>query len=304
MDLSIIIVNYNTKELLNKCLQALNKDIKTIEKELHSEIIVVDNNSTDNSRELVRDKFPKVKLVENNSNLGYAKANNIGIKKAKGKLLLLLNSDTQITKDSISILVKSMIYDKSLGVVGGKLLNFDGSTQQSAGYTPHLSKIFFWMTFLDDIFFLQQFLKPYHITNQLFYNKLNYVDWVSGACFLVRKDIIRDVGQIDEKIFMYGEEVEWCYRIKRAGYKILYTPKAIIYHHKGASAEKNVENAGIVEEFNSLLYFFKMHKSYWQKIVLKILLIYGALLRIILFAIIRRYNFRVSTYVKAIRMVR
>lgn len=298
--LSIVIVNYNTASLLKKCLETVYNALDFADLARQEEVIVVDNASTDGTTDMLEKNFPTVKIIKNSQNLGFAKGNNQGIQKSKGKYVLLLNSDTELSADTLAVLLKEMESDKKTGVLGVKLLNRDGSLQPSAGFFPHLHKIFFWMTFIDDLPLLSNILKPYHQQNPKFYKKPQNIDWVSGACFLVSREAILKAGLLDEKIFMYGEEVEWCYRIKKSGFAVKYIPDTSIYHHKGASGE-GIE-AGISEEFSYLKYFYHKHKPYWQLIFLKLFLTIGAMLRILVFGIIGGNSKKVNLYAKALKM--
>lgn len=302
MHLSIIVVSYNTLNLLKQCLSSVYNTLVTEGILKETEVIVVDNASTDGSCEMVKKEFPQVKLIINEKNLGFAKANNQAVKVAKGEYVLLLNSDTKVKESAFLNLLKVSKKGKNIGVVGGKLLDRDDSTQASCGFFPHLTKVFLWMSFLDDFPFISRLIKPYHVEERGFYQKRQEIDWVSGACLMFRKDIIDKVGFLDEKIFMYGEEVEWCYRVKKEGFAVLYTPGAEIYHYKGGSSGRS-EAAGIDQEFVSLIYFYKKHKPFWQLLFLKAFLMFGALLRIVLFGIIRRYRSRIVIYAKTLKMV-
>lgn len=299
MKLSIIIVSYNTSTLLQNCLSSVYKALSFGNLDKTSEVIVVDNASADESVRMVAENFPKVHLICNKKNVGFAKANNQGIRKAKGKYILLLNSDTVVPPDALTNLLIAAKKEKDVAVVGGRLLNTDGSIQASAGFSPNLFRVFCWMTFLDDLPYLSLFLQPYHIEERKFYEKPQQIDWVSGACLLLKREVLAKVGSLDEKIFMYGEEVEWCYRVAKAGYKILYTPEANIYHSKGASGEG--KEAGIIEEYSYLRYFYLKHKPYWQYLILSALLAYGALLRFVVFGIIGRYRERRDLYAKLLK---
>lgn len=300
MELSIIIVNFNTSSLLRKCLNKVYKALSFGKLEKMSEVIVVDNASSDDSREILREKFPKVTVIKNDQNLGFAKANNQATRQTHGKVILLLNSDTEIEKDALTNLLNVFKTDPDIGVVGGKLLNPDGTIQSSIGFFPHLRKVFFWMFFIDDIPFVSNLLKPYHVEDRSFYQRTQFVDWVTGACFMIKKEIIDAVGFIDEEIFMYGEEMEWCYRIKKKGFRVVFTPTAQILHHKGKSGA--TPDAGILEEFKALLYFYKKHKPSWQIPLLRLCLRIGALLRIAIFGIIGRYHTRIPIYAKAFKL--
>jgi len=302
MELSIIIVSFNTSDLLRKCLNKVYKSLSFGKIEKMSEVIVVDNGSTDDSVSMIQKNFPKVEVIKNDKNLGFSKANNLGMKKASGKYILLLNSDTEIKNDALDKLLETIKNDDKIGVVGGKLLNNDGSLQPSTGFFPNIDKVFFWMFFIDDIPLLNKILKPYHAEDKSFYEKTQQVDWVSGACFMLRREVIENVGFLDENIFMYGEELEWCYRIKSSGFKVIFAPEVHILHLKGASG--GLSTAGILEEYKALLYFYKKHKPTWQFPVLRLILMSGALLRILIFGIIGSYKARLPLYAKAIQLVR
>lgn len=297
MKLSIIIISYKTKNLLRNCL----KSIFESKIDFPIEVIVVDNNSNDGSVEMVRKEFSSVRLIINKENLGYGKANNQGMKIAKGEYILLLNSDTEIINKAVSKMVKWLEETREVGVVGCRLLYKDGRTQQSAGYLPRLSKIFFWQTFLDDLPILKNLIKPYQVSDINFYEKEHEVGWITGAFFLLRKEIFEKTGGFDENIFMYTEEVEWCLRIKKLGRKIFFTPFTFIYHLKSASPRDISEN-GIISEYRNLIYLFKKHKPRWEMIFLPLILRLGAFLRILRFSIIGDSK-KVKIYEKIFRVV-
>lgn len=299
MNLSIIIVNFNTSQLLRNCLRSVYESINFCNLN-EAEVIVVDNGSKDDSCKIVRREFPEIRLLSNKKNLGFASANNQGMREAKGKYILLLNSDTQVMKNSFASLLKEIEKDNKIGVVGGQLRNTDDSIQPSAGYFPILLKLFLWMSFIDDIPYLTSILKPYHIETVSFYTSLHEVDWVTGACFLVPKNVYKKVGGFDEKIFMYGEEVEWCYRIKKAGFRVIYTPSCVVYHHKGGSG--GGKEAGIIQEIHALAYFYRKHKPNWQYRALPFFFKFGALLRLLLFGIIERNPKKARLYAQILSM--
>lgn len=300
MELSIIIVSFNTSDLTRKCLNRVYKSLSFGKIEKESEVIVVDNASNDGSVQMLEKNFPKVIIINNSNNIGFAKANNQGIKKASGKYILLLNSDTEVEEDALIKLLEVIRRDKYIGVVGGRLLNQDETCQPSAGYFPNLSKVFLWMFFIDDIPFVKKLIKPYHVEDKSFYLYEQSIDWVTGACFLFKRGIIEKAGLLDENLFMYGEELEWCYRIKKAGYNIVFTSRASILHHKGASS---AGVGGIVEEFKAILYFYKKHKPFWELPLVRLLLKLGVLLRIVIFGIIGKYKSRLPSYAKAFKLV-
>ena len=204
MKLSIIIVSYNSANYLRTCLSSIYRELNH-DKNLHksTEIIVVDNASQDNSIGLIKERFSQAILIVNKQNLGFAKANNQGIMKAQGKFLLLLNPDLELGNKSLSQILDVIEKNPNVGVTGCKLINSDGSIQPSSGYFPNLGRILLWMTFIDDIPFLSHLLKPYHVESKSFYSQEQKVDWVTGACMLVRSDAVVKAGIMDEQIFMY-----------------------------------------------------------------------------------------------------
>lgn len=300
--LSIILVNYNRQKLLSACLASIYRDLRGEKLLKDVEIIVVDNGS-DESVSSLKQEYPHIKIIRNKENRGFAKANNQGMRMARGDYFLLLNTDTIINKHILSPILREMDFDKTIGVMGLCLHNSDGSVQDSAGYFPRLFQVFKWMFFLDIILGkLGIFTKPYHLKESNRYKVPQYLDWVSGAFFLFRKEIWIETGGFDENIFMYGEEVEWCFRIKKLGYNVVYNPRYCLIHLGGGSSIG--KDAGIVPEYKSIVYFYKKHMSKWQIPFIEFLLITGALLRIVIFAIIRPYRSRISLYAQAIKMVR
>lgn len=230
MDVSIIIVNYNTINLLcNTVDSVMQKTSKLI-----YEIIVVDNNSKDNSKQIINDKYSeKVKYISLSENIGFGRANNEGIQIAKGRNIFLLNPDTILENNGIKILSDYLDDNRKVGVVGGNLLNEDGSPQPS--YTHFYPSINLEIVKLFHLVFL--------FKND-FYNETTtpkFVKTVYGAAMMVRKSVIQEVGGFDPRFFMYAEEDEWCHRIKKAGYKIVNIPQCVITHLDGRSFEFSEE---------------------------------------------------------------
>ena len=296
--LSAVIVNYNTSALLIETLTFLKKALAD-KSFAGSEIIVVDNGSSDNSVIEIKRNFVEVKLIRNKVNRGFAAGNNQGIKTSRGRFILLLNSDTRPTQDFLKGLLTELENDPDTGVAGPRLLNIDGSLQPSAGFLPSPLKVFSWLFFLDDLPFLWPVLKPSHLNDPAFYKRRRKVGWLSGACLLVKKEAIEKGGYLDEQIFMYGEEVEWCLRIKRAGFQIVFCPESVVFHHKGSSGAG--KNSGIIEEFKSVIYLYRKYYPGFLP-VLKLMLKSGALLRLLLFGIITRDAARYKLYVQAYRL--
>jgi GT2 family glycosyltransferase len=220
---SIIILNYNGKKLLEKCIESIIDN--TLE---DYEIIVVDNNSNDGSAKMVRKKFPTVKLIQNSENYGFSKGNNIGMKSAKSDFVLLLNNDTEVTKGWLKEMVKT-ISKKGVGVVGPRLVLPNGEVQKNCydyrfGYTIKFAPSGM-ISHNDERF--HQLVKE------------REVDCVSGACLLIKKSVIEKIGFLDEGYSpIYFEDVDYCFRAKRAGYKVICNPHSVLYHHKGITMNK------------------------------------------------------------------
>jgi len=300
MQLSIIIPSFNTKSLLKKCLASVFKETSKVK----FEVIVVDNASSDGSAEMVRKEFPKVKLIELDDNCGYGKANNLGVEQAKGDWLLLLNSDTKVIDGGIDRTFRVISQKKfpvDAPVIGGKLVYPDYSFQQSVGYFPTLCRVIAMMLFLDDLPVLGQLFKPYQVSRPGFYRTEHEVDWVTGAFLLIKRKLFNSVGGFDDNYFMYGEEVDLCYRLKKKGARIFYTPETEVVHLKGGSSSQGFESA-VIGEFKGLVSFFKKHRPLWQGVFLKLVLKGGSLLRIGIFGMIDKRK-RVA-YEKAFQAVK
>lgn len=295
MDVSIIIVNWNTKKLLKDCLSSVFKFTKAIK----YEVIVVDNASADGSAQMVLKKFPYVKLIRNKQNFGFGKANNQGIKIAKGKYIMLLNSDAYLIENSLEKLFKKAESIKNLGILAPQITNEDKSIQQSAGFFPNLPQVFFWMSFLDDLPFGQIF-KPYHIDHDSFYQNQHNIDWATAAAILISKEALKKTSGFDENIFMYGEEVELAWRIKNSGFQVIYTPFTKIVHI-GRGSSQNVSKAAFIGEYSGIKYFYKKHKKPISLQIVRFLLKIGALGRILIFGLLGRRELS-HAYVEAFKM--
>ncbi|MCU6797652.1 glycosyltransferase family 2 protein [Paenibacillus sp. WQ 127069] len=257
MDLSIIILNYNTCELTLNAIQSVY-DSQT---SFCYEIIVVDNHSSDASVVEIKRRYPNVRLVENPSNDGFSKGNNIGIKLATGRYILLLNSDTIIDSDSLQTMIAFMDQNLSIGAAGCKIVLPDGSLDKACkrGFPTPLASFYY-------AFGISKLFPKVSRFNQY---QLGYldpdqdypVDCLVGAFMMVRKEAIDQVGMLDEDFFMYGEDIDWCYRIKQGGWRIHYYPYTQIVHHKGASSRRKPFK--IIYEFHRAMYLF--HKKHYQK---------------------------------------
>lgn len=279
MKLSIIIVSFNTKDFLRKV-------IKSIPSKKTWEIIVVDNASSDGSPKTVTKHFPLVKLLRNQKNLGFAKANNQGIKASRGEYVLLLNSDTKVKPQALEKLIEFMDKNPDVGIASGQLLNPDGTIQPQGGYLPRLSNLALWLLFIDDIPGLNKLFHSYQLRNKRSFEKEIRLGWVSGTAMLIRKDMLEKTGLLDENIFMYGEDVELCFRAHKQGFKVALTPDSKIIHF-GQQSSGGVPTKAWLGEFAGIKYFFKKHKSKWEYPLLRALLKIGALLRMFVFGILQ-----------------
>ncbi len=301
MKLSVIIVNYNTRKLLKNCLSSIFKKTRGVK----IEVIVVDNASVDGSIEMIQKEFPQVILIKNRKNLGFAGGNNIGIKKARGEYILLLNSDTRIIEDSLSKMVNFMEENPQIGISSCQLVGEDGKIQPSGGFFPSLFRIFAWMFFLDDIPFLANFIRSFHphppqfYTHNPWYKLAHFQDWITGAFFLIRKKVVEEIGLLDENFFMYVEEMDYCFRAKKRGWKVFYTPLTKIIHLGGKSGGSKM---AILGEYQGLKYFYQKHMPSWQMPFLRGLLKIGALFRIFLFGIIKKDLEARKIYAEAFRI--
>jgi GT2 family glycosyltransferase len=254
MELSVVIVSYNTRELLKKCIQSIYMTYPNN----NLEILVVDNGSSDGSPTMVRDEYGNVILIENKENLGFAKANNIAINISKGRYVLLLNPDTVVTEGCLDKCIQYLDEHKDIGVLGCKVVLPDGKLDLACRRsfpTPEVS--FYRMTGLSKLFPKNKLLAQYNLT-YLDENETYEVDSVVGAFMMGRREVIERVGMLDEDYFMYGEDIDWCYRIKQAGWKVIYFHEAEIAHYKGASGGK--KNPRIIREFYRAMYlFYKKH---------------------------------------------
>lgn len=258
MDLSIIIVSYNTKELLKQTVDSVLNTSVGIE----YEIIVVDNASSDGSVGMLNDNYKGITVIENSDNVGFSKANNIGIKKSTGRYVLLLNSDTVVKENCFRDCLKYMEEHKDVGALGPRISLLDGRLDRACkrGFpTPEASLYYFLK--LDKKYPQSEKYGRYNMT-YLSEHETNEVDCLVGAFMMVRKEVIDKIGLLDEEFFMYGEDIDWCYRIKEAGYKNIYYPVAEIIHYKGASSKKR-KYMTIYEFHRAMILFYKKH--YIQK---------------------------------------
>ncbi len=270
MNVSIIIINWNTKQLLHDCLksvyvQAADNDTCG----LNYEIIVVDNASTDGSKEMVRNDFPDIVLIENKENRGFAAANNQGIAVAKGRYVLLLNSDTIVLGNCLAEMTAFADVNPQAGVVGCRVLNPDHSLQPTCFMFPSVLNMLLSGTYLYKLFPRNRFFGRERMT-WWDRNDVREVDVVTGCFMLVRREAIEKVGLLDERFFMYAEETDWCYRFRKNGWKVMFAPVGEIIHYGGQSTTK-VPVTMIVQLRLSILMFIRKHYSRLSYLIARIL---------------------------------
>jgi len=254
-DLVVIVVSFNTASLLRACLTSLRRAKVAGSRTISAEVVVVDNASTDGSPAMIRAEFPEVRLLALDDNRGFAAANNLAMREADAPYVLLLNPDTEVLGDAPAALVRFMDAHPTVGAGGGRLLNSDLTFQHSCFRFPTLPMSFF------DFFPLNHRIVNSRLNGRYprrWYNHPFPIDHPLGACLMARREAIQQVGLMDEGFFMYCEEVDWCYRIKRAGWEIYYTPDAEIIHHGGQSTRQQ-SGPMLVELHRSRDRFFRKH---------------------------------------------
>lgn len=259
IDISIIIVNYNTSNLLKKCLTS----IYIYTKDVSFEVIVVDNASSDQSLEMVQTYFPTVNLIESKQNLGFGKANNIGIKVSKGDYLFFLNSDTQLTMNSCKIFLDFVRHNQTMkiGCLGGLLL-------ENSALIPPLHPFPSMSGRIKDVMrsYFSRFMKNKKINSSISPNDNEYydVDYICGADMFVPRTVLDDVGSFDERFFMYYEEADLQKRMSKRGYRRIFVKKSVIIHESGASfgVKSRISNPRRLYDTESMFIYFFKHHSY------------------------------------------
>ena len=238
LQLSIVIVSYNVRDFLHQAIRSLDK----ARSGLKSEIIVVDNASADGSVEMLRSRFPKVRVISNEKNLGFARANNLGLKRARGEFCLLINPDTVVQEDTLRVMLKFFKGNPEAGLAGCKILNPDGTFQLACRRSFPTPWVAFTKLFgLAALMPKSRLFGKYNLT-YLETDKTYEVDSVSGSFMMVRRKVYQQVGGLDEEFFMYGEDLDWCFRIQHSGWKIFYVPSTSIIHYKGESTRRSSLN--------------------------------------------------------------
>lgn len=262
MDLSVIIVNWNVKNLLRQCILSLYQ----AQAGLKLEIIVVDSASHDGSAEMVQAEFPQVRLIASKENLGYAKGNNLGTVLAQGRYIFLLNPDTVVAPTALVTMVTYLDTQTEVGALGPQLMWPDGTIQSSRRRFPTLGSLFMESTLLGQWFPHNRYAQNYHMA-AISPDHPQRVDWVVGAALLIRRDTWQQVGFIDQHFFMYFEETDWCYRCGQHGWAIHYLPHAQITHYEGKSSEQGVAARTLRFQRSKIYYTHKYFGRTWARIL-------------------------------------
>lgn len=254
VDLTISIVNDNNRELLRGCLRSIYEHAG----KPSFEVYVVDNASSDNSAEMVRQEFPQVHLICNHVRRGFSANHNLVLRQGTGRYFLLLNDDTVVMSEALVDLVRFMDEHPEAGVVGCKLLNPDGMLQRTANRFPTLAFGLLEILSINHLW-PNNPIHRHNIYSRWDRNSLREVDAVSGACLMVRREAMAQAGLLDENFFLYIEEVDWCYRIKKANWRVYYSPHAQVIHYGGQSTKKLNRDTLDSIYWESFLYFYKKH---------------------------------------------
>jgi GT2 family glycosyltransferase len=294
LDLSIITVGTNEKHWLKPCLESVYSQTRGVT----FEVIVVDNASKDGTSEMLASEFPQVKIVRNDHNLGFAAANNKAIRLSAGKMVLLLNPDTVVLDGAIQKTITFMKNHPKAGLVGCKLKYPDGRFQPTAYAFPTLWNMFVEAIFLYKLFPKTKIFGGYHLT-YLDYNKDVQVDWLIGAYFLIQREVIERVGILDEQFFMYTEDTDFCYRIKKAGYEVWFTSGAEITHFYGGIS--GITRRVVIWTHRSQILFYQKHYGTPQRQLLYLIKLLNLLLRVPWYIIegivtVNRRGFKKSLY--------
>ena len=280
VDLSVIIVNWNARDRLAECLASIEQQAGG----LSPETWVVDNGSTDGSAELVERRFPCVKLLVNQENLGYARANNQALRRAQGRYLLLLNPDTVILDDALTAMIDFLEVHSDVGAVGCRLVNPDGSLQTSSYSFPTLFTILVSAYGLKRVLPLKLLRRTFpgqalggHFGQLSRHDQVRSVDFVTGACMMVRREAMEHVGLLDENFFLYAEEIDWCRRIKGAGWGVYFTPQGQVIHHIGQSSRQSGEALALL--YRSRCYYFRKHHGQLGLFLLRLIVLPALLMQ-------------------------
>jgi N-acetylglucosaminyl-diphospho-decaprenol L-rhamnosyltransferase len=278
LDLSIIIVSWNVADLLARCLESIQKspvalvspDGACLGSGPLTQVIVVDSASSDDSVKMMRERFSWVHLITSQENIGFVRGNNLGLKSATGRAIMLLNPDTEIIGDALPRLLTTLESNAKIGVVGPHTLNSDGSYQPTRHRFPTLLVGIAESPWISDI--APRRLLDWFFVRDMPDDSTYPVDWVKGSALLGRREVWEQIGGLDERYIMYAEEMDWCHRVKDAGWQIYYVGDAKIIHHEGQSTKQVKARSHVHFQQSKLRYFRKFHGR-WQAEILRFVLV-------------------------------
>jgi N-acetylglucosaminyl-diphospho-decaprenol L-rhamnosyltransferase len=270
LDLTIVVVNWNTCDLTKQNLRSIFQTLSDLE----YEVIVVDNASSDGSVEMVRTEFPRVSLLQNHENVGFSRANNQAINQSQGRYVLLLNSDAYLTDQAGQILVRKMDEMPDVGIAGAGLYNPDGTVQEDHGNLPTLSIEIITLLGLNKVF--NRFRQNHGVREK--------TGWVKGAAMVLRKEMLDQIGLLDEDFFMFSEEIDLCYRAKQAGWNVLYLPEAHVVHLEAGSTGQIVER--VLRLYNGKLRYYRLHHGVTSRLILLSAMFVSSYLKFIVYSLI------------------
>lgn len=326
--LSVIIVSYNTRDLTVGAVKSVLDEVSQSQLlKGKTEVIIIDNNSSDGSvasLEKIAEKYSKtLQLIKNKNNVGFATANNQGIVASDSDFVLLLNSDTIVQPGALTEMIETMnnypiddttsaltdrpeVLDR-LGILAARLLNPDGSAQPQGGSLPNLTSLFFHMMMFDDLPLIGSFFpstqhtgKRTTITHPNLENRPEPMGWVAATAVMIRRTVLDEIGNLDENIFMYGEDVEYCLRAHHHHWDVAIDPKAEVVHFGSASSSSN--NA-VIGEMKGYLYIWSKHMPHWQVPIVRLLIRFGAMMRIFTFRVLSKNEQKVAIYQQVLQQV-
>ncbi len=258
LTLSVVIVTYNSRDLVGQCLRSVAEQTH-----VDHEVMVVDNASRDGTPSFIAGNFPKVRLIKNASNLGFSAANNQALNQASGRYRVLLNPDTLLLNGTLDRLVEYLDAHPEVGIIGAKMVESDGSLRRYETWYPSLH------SYLGNSVMLRLWGDQ----------GSREVEFVSGSCLMIRRETMQQIGPLDEGFFMYAEDVDWCLRAKRAGWKVYHYAEARLFHVAGGSSKGDVA-ARVVNIRQAKLYFFKKHYTWASYVLLKGIMLFESLVKI------------------------
>ncbi len=302
LNLTVIILSFNTKDVTSRCLSKLKAAKEYCEKRLKNKIqvVVLDNGSSDNSAQMIKSDFPWVKLIVSKENLGFSKGNNLALKQVKNPFILLLNSDVYMEEESLYKAIAYFRVNLNSDVLGARLNYATGSLQPSAGNLPNPGNLIFWILGLSLIPVINKLVSSFHPRDKKYFSKAHPVGWIMGAFFMLKKEVLEKTGGFDEKFFMHMEEIEWCKRIKDKGFEIWYVPQVSVIHLHGASTNFDLSSS-FLNELKGIKYYLLKHYHNFYLFV-KLFLVVGLILRVIAFSILGKTK-RAKIYMEGIKVI-